>query len=576
MKLNSKPIYLPIYPAKLSARAAGLLALLAVATGAFLFRAGLLAPVAAQQAQVAVLNAASFNPDRRIAPDSLAAAFGQFVTQNNQNFSAPAGVLPLPTTLGGVQLRINGVSAGLLFVGTQQLNFQVPPALTDAPSATVTVTNSDNSTRTGTVTVQRAAPGLFSAAANGQGVGVALTTFDGVTYQSVFNPGNPPTERDVDAGTPQRRNVLVLFGTGLKLVGKQNIGVTLQGVPLQVDFVGAVGGLAGLDQINAFLPPEAAGLGSVDIQVNATIPSDSALQRSNKTTIRMGGQLPLIRVLPITVNTPVDGELTADDQIQQLNDGTKRTYFFDAYRFTTTQANTTVAIDMRVRGNSTVDPAVLLYRVNNGSLAFFGEDDQSGGYGNGSIVNNNALYFAVLPTPGDYVIFATSANEQPDGLGTYTLRLRDNVITQTSYGSTVNGTIATTDVQTAAGTYLKAYWFSAAANDNVDVRLNATAFDAFLILQANEGGLPIASDDNGGGGTNSRIQRRLGTEGIYVLLATPYEPNRTGAFTLITNRVSSLTEEETPVAGPQRGLHDTRGELRPRMTGRSGARVIEQ
>lgn len=573
MKFDSKLTRLP----KLSMQIASLFALLAVATGAFLFKSALLTTASAQQAQVVVINAASFNTDRRVAPDSLAAAFGQFVTQNNQNFSAPAGVLPLPTTLGGVRLRINGVDAGLLFVGTQQINFQVPPALADAPSATVQVTNSDSSTRTGTVTIQRAAPGIFSAAANGQGVAVALTTFDGVTYQPVFNPGNPPTERDVDAGTPQRRNVLVLFGTGLKLVGRQNISVTLQGVPLQVDFVGAVSGLASLDQINAFLPPEAAGLGSVDIQVNATIPNVSELQRSNKTTIRMGGNLPPVRVSPITVDTPIDGALTADDQIQQLNDGSKRTYFFDAYRFTTTQANTSVAIDLRGRGTTTLDPAVLLYRVNNGSLVFFGEDDQSGGYGNGRVENNNALYLTVLPTPGDYVIFATSANEQPNGLGNYTLRLRENVITQTSYGATVNASVATTDVQTSAGTYLKPYWFTAAANDNIDVRLNSTAFDAFLILQANEGGVPIASDDNSGGGTNSRIQRRLGTAGTYILVVTPYEPNRTGAFTLQPNRVASLTDEvEATAVGPQRTLRNERGELRGSMTGRTGDRVIEE
>lgn len=573
MKFNSKLTCLrkPSWPM------AALCALCAVATGAFLFKTGLQPTASAQQAQVTVINAASFNPDRRVAPDSLAAAFGQFVTTNNQNHFAPAGVLPLPTTLGGVRLRINGVDAGLLFVGTTQINFQVPPALADAPSATVAVTNSDNSTRTGTVTVQRAAPGIFSANQNGQGVAVALTTFDGVTYQSIFNPGPPPTERDVDAGTPQRRNVLVLFGTGLKLVGRQNIAVTLQGIPLQVDFVGAVGGLASLDQINAFLPPEAAGLGSLDIQVNATIPNTTELQRSNKTTIKMGGNLPPVRVSPITVDTPIDGTLAADDQIQQLNDGTKRTYFFDAYRFTTTQANTSVAIDLRARGTSTLDPAVLLYRVNSGSLVFFGEDDQSGGYGNGQVVNNNALYLTVLSTPGDYVIFATSANEQPNGLGNYTLRLRENVITQTTYGATVNASVATTDVQTSAGTYLKPYWFTAAANDNIDVRLNSTAFDAFLILQANEGGQPITSDDNSGGGNNSRIQRRLGTAGIYILVVTPYEPNRTGAFTLLPNRVASLTDEiETQVAEPQRTLRNGRGELRGSMTGRSGDRVIEE
>src|SRR5262245_60274208 len=56
----------------------------------------------ALQPQVFVVNAASFSTDQAIAPDTLATAFGSFVTQNNQNFFAPSGILPLPTTLGGV------------------------------------------------------------------------------------------------------------------------------------------------------------------------------------------------------------------------------------------------------------------------------------------------------------------------------------------------------------------------------------------------------------------------------------------------------------------------------------------
>ena len=227
--------------------------------------------------------------------------------------------------------------------------------------------------------------------------------------------------------------------------------------------------------------------------------------------------------------------------------------------------------------STTLDPAVILYRVVNGQLVLFGEDDQSGGYGNGQVVNNNALYMTVLPIVGDYVIFASSANEQPDGTGTYTLRLRQNVVTQTSYGATVNASVATTDLQTSAGVYLKPYWFTAAANDNIDVRLNSTAFDSFLILQANEGGVPITSDDNSGGAPNSRITRRLGTAGIYLLVVTPFEPNRTGAFTLLPNRLSSVADGlQLLSTEPQRLLRDSSGKVRASMDGRTGARGVEE
>jgi uncharacterized protein (TIGR03437 family) len=541
------------------------------------------APTAsAQQNQVAVINAASFNSDRRVAPDSIAAAFGQFVTTNNQSFSATT--LPLPTTLGGVQLRVDGVAAGLFFVGTQQINFVVPPALADSPSATVQVTNADGSTRTGTVTIIRSAAGIFSARANGLGVAAALTTFDGLVYQSVFNPDL--SEKDVDPGTSARKNVLVLYTTGLRNVPAANpsdsngvaesVTVTLQGIPLEILFAGPVAGLAALDQINAYLPPEAAGLGSVDIEVSTRNPNVTDPQRSNKVTIKMGGTIPNVRVLPITPDVAIDGELTIDDQIQQLDDGTKRTFFFDAYRFTTTQANTTVAVDVRTRGNTTLDPAALLYRVNNGQLEFVGEDDQSGGYGNGEVENNNALLLTVLPTPGDYVIFVSSANEQPNGLGTYTVRMRQNVITQVNYGTSLTtAAITTTDIQTSAGTYLDVYWFQAAANDNIDARMGSAVFDSFLILQANEGGPFIATDDNGGGNFDARIQRRLGTPGIYILLATPFAPNRTGTYSFSLNRISSASAELFDYRGPQRTLLNSRESLGGRQAGRTSARTIE-
>ena len=61
--------------------------------------------VSAQTAPVAVVNAASFASDRVVAPDSIASAFGQFVTQNNQSFPAQPG-MPLPLTLGGVSVKI--------------------------------------------------------------------------------------------------------------------------------------------------------------------------------------------------------------------------------------------------------------------------------------------------------------------------------------------------------------------------------------------------------------------------------------------------------------------------------------
>jgi uncharacterized protein (TIGR03437 family) len=566
-----------------------LLATFVVGLSVLCFQHRQTATVSAQPQQVTVVNAANFNPDKRVAPDSVAAAFGQFVTQNNPPFFATT--LPLPTTLGGVRLAINGVNAGLFFVSAGQINFVVPPTLQDAASATVTVTNSDNSTRTGTLTIQRAAPGIFTMRGTGQGVAAALTTFDGATFTPVFNPDL--SERVVDAGTAQRRNVLVLFVTGIRNVPAQNpndgngvaeaVRVTLQGVPLTLLFAGAAPGLAGVDQINAYLPPEAAGLGSVDLEVSTANPAATSKITTPPTpppTINLGptSQLPAVRVTDINFGQTVTGELTADDQIQQISDGTKRTYFFDAYRFTTTAANTTVAIDLRTTGTTSLDPTVLLYQSVNNQLVLVAADDQTGSYENGRQVGGNALLLTVIANPGTYVAFATSADIQPNGVGAYSLRLNQNVIQQINYGANLtNVAITNTDLQTSHGTYLDAYWFTAAANDNVVISMNSTVFDSFLVLQANSGDPNIAFDDNSGGGQNARITRRIGTAGNYIIIATPYEPNKTGAYTLSLNRVTALSDEaETQSAAPGRLLRDERGEQRGGLAERVSRRVVEE
>lgn len=522
------------------------------------------------QGTVTVVSAASYATDKVLAPDMIAAAYGVFTTQNNQDY--PATTTPLPTTLGGVRVRIGNTDAGLFFVSPSQINFQIPPGLTDTQNATITVTNSNNTTATGAFSIVRAAPGVFSAKATGQGVAAAQTTFDGMVFQNVFNPDG--TERDVDAGTKTRPNILVLYVTGIRNAPAQTPGdsngvaeavtVKIQGVPCQVPFAGPQG-FVGLDQINVIIPPELAGLGSVRIVVSVNG------RTSNTVTMKLGGQTPAVRVTDIAFGETKTSELTADDQVQAGTDD--KTYFFDAYRFTTTSANTTIAVDLR---STQFDAGVLLYRVDNNTLTLIAADDQSGGYGNGDIQNNNALLLTVLPTPGAYVAFASSSDAEPNGVGQYTLKLLNNVITQISYGQTTNGaTIAAGDLQTSLGTYLDAYWFNGAQGDKQQIGMNSssTGFDSFLVLQLNDGDPSLVYDDNSGGGFNSLIDPTHGKPqpltslprtGIYIIIATPFEPNRTGAYALSLSKLANFgfeSEAGLNFTAPGREIHDGRAPL---------------
>ena len=99
-----------------------------------------------------VVNAGSFNAP--ISGGALATVFGSNFAGSNVSAS-----LPLPTTLGGVSVTVNGRSAPLLFVNSGQVNFQVPWE-TATGKANVVVTNGLTS-NTATVNVGTAAPGLF-------------------------------------------------------------------------------------------------------------------------------------------------------------------------------------------------------------------------------------------------------------------------------------------------------------------------------------------------------------------------------------------------------------------------------
>src|SRR5262245_8800044 len=70
--------------------------------------------------RVAVVSAASY--EKAVAPDSIATAFGAQLAAQMQL----AASQPLPTSLGGTVVKVNGQSCGLFFVSPSQINFLVP------------------------------------------------------------------------------------------------------------------------------------------------------------------------------------------------------------------------------------------------------------------------------------------------------------------------------------------------------------------------------------------------------------------------------------------------------------------
>jgi uncharacterized protein (TIGR03437 family) len=230
-------------------------------TGAELFDSG--------TAALASVSAASFALGA-IAPDSIVAAFGA----NLSTGVAAARDVPLPTDLLGTSVRVRDSAgaerlAGLFFVSPSQINYLVPPD-TALGTATITVNNS----AAGTVEITPAAPGLFAANANGQGVAAAVALrvrADGSqSYEAVARvEGGSFVAVPIDLGPESDQVFLILYGTGVRFRSALSaVGCRLGGADSEVLFAGAVTDFAGLDQINVRIPRSLIGRGEIDVALN--------------------------------------------------------------------------------------------------------------------------------------------------------------------------------------------------------------------------------------------------------------------------------------------------------------------
>jgi hypothetical protein len=103
---------------------------------------------------------------------------------------------------------------------------------------------------------------------------------------------------------------------------------------------------------------------------------------------------------------------------------------------------------------------------------------------------------------------------------------------QIAIGTSVSGTLTMSDpVLPSDQSHYKLFTFMGQAGQRIQIDLMSSDFDAYLYLR-DMNGQNIASDDDGGGGLNSRIIRDLPYSGMYQILANTLRAGQYGAFTL--------------------------------------------
>jgi uncharacterized protein (TIGR03437 family) len=217
-----------------------------------------------------VVSAASFLP-RPVSPGEIISIFGENLGPAT---GAGAGANPLtgrPRTMAQqVAVIVNGIPAPLFFVGSGQINAQMPFEVGGEASATIVVRNRQMASPAVTVPVAAVNPGIFTFAFSNAAI---VVNQPGGTLNG---PGN----------RAPRGSVVTIFGTGQGLVnpplltgqlagGSGNlsgtagaISVMIGGAPAAVDFTGMAPGFTGLWQVNARVSPQATPGAAVPLSIN--------------------------------------------------------------------------------------------------------------------------------------------------------------------------------------------------------------------------------------------------------------------------------------------------------------------
>jgi uncharacterized protein (TIGR03437 family) len=214
-----------------------------------------------------VVSASNFSPG--LSPGSLATVFAVGVKDEPGITSADS--LPLPTTLGGVSVLINGVAAPIHAIanvnGQEQVNFQVPFEAAGRATASIAVARRGAGSAAINVPVVEIQPGIFADSAL-NAIVVHNANYSLATPARPLVPGefafvyasglgrvqNPPPTGAAAPASPPSATVAP-------------VRVTVAGLDAEVPFAGLAPGLAGVYQLN-FRVPLNAPSGPQDLRVS--------------------------------------------------------------------------------------------------------------------------------------------------------------------------------------------------------------------------------------------------------------------------------------------------------------------
>jgi hypothetical protein len=226
-------------------------------------------------------------------------------------------------------------------------------------------------------------------------------------------------------------------------------------------------------------------------------------------------------ITPLRVGQTLTGQLVESDEAVN---GRGR---FHAYRFSATEGQRLLV----TAESDAFDTYVIVGRQVGPLLDELKTDDDGG-------EETDSRMRFTAPRAGQYILLVQSYTE--DGTGAYTVALQPAPAAATggsrtiSFGATERGELADTDNEDEENEkFYDEYVFRARAGQRVEVGLESDEFDTYLTLGRLDGCdfEELATDDDGGEDTHSRLRYTIEEDGDYVVRASAFNEGM-GAYTL--------------------------------------------